>query len=120
MTAILIKFLRSRRGSVEAAMVLIPLTVLFLVGMQLAIATHSRNVLAISVQDDASKRAISGTFQDGDEFVHIDTSGDGQNLDLLVVRRTQNLVDLLPTFLAGASGNRNIEINGFAVVENQR
>ncbi len=112
--------LKCNRGSVEAAMVLVPLMVLFLVGMQIAIATHARNVQAMSAQGDASKRAISGSFQSGDEFIHIDSSGDGQNLDLLIVRRNQSLVDLLPTFLAGASGNREIDISGFAVVENQR
>ena len=112
--------LRSTRGSAESAMVLLPLLVLFLVGMQISIAVHDRNIQRISAQDEASKRAISGSFEYGDEFVHIESSGDGQNLDLVIVRKENNLTDLIPNFLDGVSSAKSIEVEGFAVVENQR
>ena len=111
---------RSSRGSSESAMVLIPLLLLFLIGMQISIAIHERNILKISAQDEAGKRAISGSFVAGDEFLHIENSGDGQNLDLLIVRKESRLINLIPHFLNGEAHSRRLEVNGFAIVENQR
>jgi hypothetical protein len=116
----LLKALRSDRGNVESAMVLIPLLLLFLVGTQIAAAVHLRNSERISVQDEAAKRAISGRFVVGDEFIHIDSSGDGQNLDLLVTHSSRSITDLLPGFLSGASSSRTVVLYGLALVENQR
>lgn len=115
-----LQFLKDERGSAESAMVLIPLLVLFLIGMQLSIAVHSRNIEKMKSQNEASVRAISGEFHDGDEFVHIGSSGDGQNLDLVITRREFNLQDLIPEFLGGASSHRSVDVSGIAIVENQR
>jgi hypothetical protein len=116
----LVKLLRSDRGNVESAMVLIPLLLLFLVGTQIATAAHLRNSERIVAQDEATSRAISGEFAPGDEFIHIDGSGDGQNLDLLVTHRSRSIMDLVPTFLGAASANRKVDLYGLAIVENQR
>jgi hypothetical protein len=112
--------LRCDRGSVESALVLIPLMLLFLAGMQIATAAHTRNVEKIDAQNSASTRAISGEFESGDEFIHIDSSGDGQNLDLLITHRQSSLTDLVPGFLGGGSSNREVTVDGMAIVENQR
>lgn len=114
------KFLLDERGNVESSLVLIPLLILFLVGLQLALAVHTRNTNAVQAQADATSRAISGEFVPTDQFLHIDTSGDGQNLDLLVTSRRMSLVDLLPGFLSGATSNREINLHGLAIIENQR
>ena len=113
-------WLKGERGNVESALVLIPLLVLFLVGFQLATAVHLRNMERIGAQDSATTRAISGEFAPGDEFIHIDSSGDGQNLDLLVTHASTSIKDLIPSFLSGNSGNRKVELYGLALVENQR
>jgi hypothetical protein len=115
-----IKFIIDERGNVESSLVLIPLLILFLIGFQLATAVHGRNINALEAQAEATSRAISGDFEGGDQFVHIDTSGDGQNLDLLVTSRKMSLADLLPGFLSGVSSHREIGIQGLAIVENQR
>lgn len=115
-----LNFLTDERGSVESSLVLIPLLILSLIGFQLATAVHARNIKAIEAQADATSRAISGEFDGEDQFIHIDTSGDGQNLDLLVTSRRMKLVDLLPGFLSGKSSNREIYLHGLAIVENQR
>ena len=112
--------LKSDRGNVESAMVLVPLLLLFLAGMQIATAAHLRNSERISAQDEAITRGISGNFESDDEFIHIDSSGDGQNLDLLVIHHSHNLTNLIPDFLAGVSGSRAIDVYGLAIVENQR
>lgn len=88
--------------------------------MQISIAIHERNILKISAQDEAGKRAISGSFEAGDEFIHIENSGDGQNLDLVIVRKESHLINLIPHFLNGEANSRGVEVNGFAIVENQR
>ena len=116
----ILNFLKSTRGNAESAMVIVPLALLFLIGMQISVAAHARNLAKISAQDEASKRAISGEFTSDDQFIHIDTSGDGQNLDLLIVHRESGLIDLVPRFLGEVSSGKSIEVEGFAVIENQR
>lgn len=108
---------KCERGSFEAALLLLPLTLLFLIGMQLALSSHSRNMEALFAQDDASVRAIAGEFEEGDKFVEIESSGDGQNLDLLVTRRVSNLRNLVPLLLGGQG---TISVDGVAVIENRR
>jgi hypothetical protein len=109
-----------QRGSVESALVLIPLLVLFLIGMQISLAIHARNVGRIEAQNSASVRAISGDFEEGDSFIHIESSGDSQNLDLLITRREDSVQDLIPDFLGGVSAHREIGVEGLAIVENSR
>jgi hypothetical protein len=109
-----------QRGSVESALVLIPLLVLFLIGMQISLAIHARNVGRIEAQNSASVRAISGDFEEGDSFIHIESSGDSQNLDLLITRREDSVQDLIPGFLGGVSAHREIGVEGLAIVENSR
>jgi hypothetical protein len=99
---------------------MIPLLMLFLVTFQITVAVHARNSTVIEAQAGATARAISGEFEPGDEFLHIDSSGDGQNLDLLVASRKMNFQDILPGFLSGYSSNREITIQGIAIVENRR
>lgn len=111
------RLLADERGNVESSLVLVPLLILFLVGMQLATTVHARNTTLLEAQADATRRAISGEFVSGDEFIHIDTSGDGQNLDLLVTSRRMSVMDLLPGFL---SGSREINLHGLSIIENQR
>lgn len=113
-------FFKSEKGNVESALTLIPLLFLFLLGMQLATIAHQRNILSAKVQDDASVRAISGEFKSGDEFVHIESSGDGQNFDLIITRGEAGLLNRLPFFLSGQTSKRVIEVQGFAVIENRR
>jgi hypothetical protein len=114
------RILRSERGSFEAALLILPLTFLFLIGMQLAISSHSRNMEALVAQDDASKRAIAGEFQEDDEFIEIESSGDGQNLDLLVTHRERQLRNLIPSLSSILGRQALISVDGVAVIENQR
>ena len=59
-------------------------------------------------------------FQDGDNFIHIESSGDSQNLDLLITHRTREIHDLLPGLLSGTSSGREVSVGGIAIVENSR
>lgn len=114
------RHLRENRGNVESALVLIPLLVLFLIGMQMSLAIHSRNIGRIEAQNSASVRAISGEFESGDSFIHIESSGDSQDLDLLITRKEATVLSLLPGFLTGGSSTHEVDVSGVAVVENSR
>ena len=115
-----IQIARDNRGSAESTLVLIPLLILFLIGMQISLATHSRNVERMNVQDEASVRAISGDFQERDRFIQIRSSGDGQNLDLLITHREIGIQNLLPGFLSQVTSGREVSVDGIAIVENSR
>jgi hypothetical protein len=112
--------LRDERGNVESALVLIPLLTLFLIGFQIAYVTHARNVARVQMQNEASVRAISGELLGNDRLVHIESSGDGQNLDLLITHRESTLLNFLPNLGRGAVGGRRADVSGIAIVENQR
>jgi hypothetical protein len=88
--------------------------------MQISLATHSRNVERMNVQDEASVRAISGDFQEHDSFIQIRSSGDGQNLDLLITHREIGIQNLLPGFLSQVTSGREVSVDGIAIVENSR
>jgi hypothetical protein len=113
-------FLKDERGSVESALVLIPLLILFMIGMQISLAIHSRNIGRMEAQNNASVRAITGDFAEDDNFIHIESSGDGQNLDLLITRREDAIQDLIPRFLSGISSGRETGVEGIAIIENAR
>ena len=104
----------------ESALVLVPLLILFLIGIQISLAIHSRNIGRIEAQNNASVRAISGEFQENDNFIHIESSGDNQNLDLLVTHSDRTFQNLIPGFLTGASSVKKVGVDGIAIVENSR
>ena len=112
--------LKDERGSVESALVLIPLLILFMIGMQISLAIHARNIGRMDTQNNASVRAITGDFEENDTFIHIESSGDGQNLDLLITRREDYIRDLIPHLLEGISSGREIGVEGIAIIENAR
>jgi hypothetical protein len=114
------RVLLGERGSFEAALLLLPLTLLFLIGMQLALSSHSRNMEALFAQDEASARAIAGQFQEGDEFIEIESSGDNQNIDLLVTHRERPIRNLIPSLSSIVGRQRLISVDGIAVIENRR
>jgi hypothetical protein len=111
---------KSEKGSFEASLLLLPLAFLFLIGMQLALSSHSRNMEALFAQNDASVRAIAGEFQPGDEFIEIESDGDNQNLDLLVTRRESQLRNLIPSLASILGRQAMISVDGVAIIENQR
>jgi hypothetical protein len=111
---------RDESGSAESTLVLIPLLILFLIGAQLTLAVHARNITRMETQNGASIRAISGEFEESDEFIHIESSGDSQNLDLLVAHGERDIRDLIPGFSGRVTSGRMVEVDGIAIVENAR
>jgi hypothetical protein len=112
--------LKSERGSVEAGAMILPLLFLFLIGMQLAVSSHSRNMEKLLQQSSVSERAISGDFIEGDEFIHIESSGDDQELNLIIGKRERPLVSLLPSLEEILQRRPILLVEGVAVIENRR
>jgi hypothetical protein len=112
--------LRDESGNSESALVLIPLLSLFLIISQVSIAIHTRNIAKISVQDEASSRALSGSFEDDDTFLHIYSPDKQQNLDLVISHSKKSIISIFPGLQNAMGRSPNIDVTGIAVVENQR
>jgi len=102
-------------GNVESALVLIPMLILFLIGVQLIVATNIRNTEMALAQGDASARAISHQFRNGDEIVEV--GGGIEKIRVLVTHRTSSLPQLVPGLAALMGGNPVTDVVGIAVIE---
>ena len=67
------KSLRSERGSVESALVVIPLMTLFLISFQLVLSISSRNIEASYAQSAATHNSITGRFEQGDVIIDLNS-----------------------------------------------
>jgi len=106
---------RQEDGNVESALVLIPILILFLIGVQLIVATNIRNTDMALAQGDASARAISHQFRTGDEIV--DVGGRIQKIQVLISHRTNTLPQLVPGLVSLMGGNPATDVVGIAVIE---
>ena len=109
------QFLQKEDGNVESALVLIPMLILFLIGMQLIVATNIRNTEMALAQGEASARAISHEYQLGDEVLEV--GGRIQKIQVLVTHRTHILPQIVPGLVALMGGNPVSNVVGIAVIE---
>ena len=113
-------FLDDETGSAESALVVIPLLVTFLIGFQMAYVSHARNTARSEIQNEVSVRAIAGEIYTDDRIIPIESSGEGQNLELLVSTKSGSLINFLPNLIDVSGGVRGFELSGMAIVENSR
>jgi hypothetical protein len=111
----IMRTVRQEDGNVESALVLIPMLILFLIGVQLIVATNIRNTDMALAQGDASARAISHQFRTGDEIV--DVGGRIQKIQVLISHRTNTLPQLVPGLVSLMGGNPATDVVGIAVIE---
>jgi len=102
-------------GNVESALVLIPMLVLFLIGIQVIVATNIRNTDMALAQGDASARAISHNYQSGDEVV--DVGGRIEKIKILITHRSHILPQLVPGLVDLMGGAPATDVVGIAVIE---
>lgn len=74
----------------------------------------------ITAQDGASVRAISGDFSESDTYLHISSPDPNQNLDLLISHESRVLARVVPNFEKILGTGKKIDVNGIAIIENQR
>ena len=111
----IMRTVRQEEGNVESALVLIPMLILFLIGVQLIVATNIRNTDLALAQGDASAGAISHQFRTGDEIV--DVGGRIQKIQVLISHRTSTLPQLVPGLVSLMGGNPATDVVGIAVIE---
>jgi hypothetical protein len=111
------RFIASERGSVESAMVLIPLLFLFLCGAQLTSTIFIRNFELAKVQSEASTRAISNDLRSDDSIIQVTTPDRFHDLRILVVRKQRELPIIVPGLASIFGGSLKSEVIGVAVME---
>ena len=109
--------LRKDDGNVESAMVLIPLLILFLIGIQLIIATNLRNTDAALAQGDASRRAISGEIYSTDEVIELDSPDRFASIKILITHRRTTVPQIVPGLIALMGGSPLTDVKGTAIME---
>ena len=110
------KKLRSERGSVESALVVIPLMTLFLIAFQLVLTINNRNIEAAYAQSSATHSSITGRFESGDRVIDLKSADAFNELKAVVTTHNQNLPNLVP-FLGAEE--RITAVHGFSILENQ-
>ena len=110
-----LKHLQKEDGNVESALVLIPMLILFLIGVQLIVATNVRNTQMALAQGEAASRAISHQYQSGDEVLEL--GGGIEKIRVLITHRTHTLPQLVPGLAALMGGNVLTDVVGIAVIE---
>jgi hypothetical protein len=112
------RYCADERGSVESAMVIIPLLILFLLGAQLIVATNMRSLDMAMTQSQASQRAITGVIYASDEVIDLNSPDAFEKIRILVTHKSRAIPQLLPNFIAMISRNPRIDVSGIAVMEN--
>jgi hypothetical protein len=110
----------SEEGSVESALVVIPLMVLFLISMQLVIAISSRNSEMAFVESEATNSAISQVRTADTQIINLGDSPSLPDLALVITHRRREIATLVPfNFLPerGDSSHRESDVTGLAIVE---
>jgi len=107
--------LKKDDGHVESALVLVPMLTLFLIGVQLIVATNIRNAEMALAQGDAAARAISHQYQLGDEVIEV--GGRIEKIQVLVTHRTHLLPQIVPGLVALMGGRPVSDVVGIAVIE---
>ena len=111
------KALHKEDGNVESAMVLIPLLILFLIGIEIIAATNLRNGDVALAQGEASRRAISGEIYSSDEIIELKSPDRFSHIKLLITHRHTTLPQLVPGLVALLGGASSTDVKGVAIME---
>ena len=111
------RLIRDESGSVESALVLIPLLFLFLSSIQIVSAIHLRNTDLSDVQSQASSRAISGKYAKEDSILNISSRSNFEDLQLLIVSKRREIPILIPGLSRLLGGKIQSDVTGVAVIE---
>lgn len=117
MRALSTSAIKQEDGNVESAMVLIPLLILFMIGIELIIATNLRNSDVALAQGEASRRAISGEIFSSDEVVQLYSPDRFAHIRLLITHRRTLLPQLVPGIIALMGGSPSTDVKGAAIME---
>ena len=108
--------LRTERGSIESALVVIPLMTLFLISFQLVLSISSRNIESSYAQSEATNHSITGRFEQGDVIIDLNSPDAFNQLRAVVTKHNRALPNLVPHL---GSQEHVVEVHGFSILENQ-
>jgi hypothetical protein len=114
------RLVKDDRGNVESSLVLIPLLLLFLVGMQLILAIGMRDADSLAAADQASTRAISGNFSQSDRERKLESPDRFSNLSMLITMQSRKIPALVPGLAALLGRELETDARGLAIIENTR
>ena len=114
------RLVKDDRGNVESSLVLIPLLLLFLVGMQLILAIGMRDADSLAAADQASTRAISGNFSQSDRERKFESPDRFSNLSMLLTMQSRKIPELVPGLAALLGRELETDARGLAIIENTR
>ena len=114
----MVRKLRRDDGNMESALVLIPLLILFLIAIEIVVATNLRNSDFALAQADASQRAISGEVRSTDQVIELDSPDPFAHMKLIITHRRHSLPQLVPGFLALLNARAVVDVSGAAIIEN--
>jgi hypothetical protein len=114
------KILADERGNVESSLTLIPLIFLFLLAMQLILAMSMRDADSLSASDQASVRAISGSFSPSDRELILDSPDRFSNISLLISTQSRRIPQLIPGLSQLLGRELRTDGKGVAIIENTR
>ena len=114
------RIIKDERGNVESSLVLIPLLLLFLVGIQLILAIGMRDADSLTASDQASTRAISGNFSQSDKEQKLQSPDRFSNLSILIAAHSRKIPELVPGLAALLGRELETDAWGIAVIENTR
>jgi hypothetical protein len=113
-----LRTLKQESGNVESSLALIPMIILFLIAIEIIVATNLRNSDFALAQSDASTRAISGVVSSSDQVIELSSPDSFTHMKLLITHRRHTLPQLVPGLVAFLGGNAILEVNGAAIMEN--
>jgi hypothetical protein len=112
----IIKRINAEAGTVESALVLIPLLVLFLATMQLIVTVNFRNLDMASTQNQASLQAVHQVIEPGDKLIELRSGDFFTKLRLLVIKSERNLPEIFPG-INELLGGKKLRTTGVSVYE---
>jgi hypothetical protein len=112
----IIRRINAEAGTVESALVLIPLLMLFLATMQLIVTVNFRNLDMASTQNQASLQAVHQVVEPRNELIDLRSGDFFTKLRLLVVKSERNLPEIFPG-INELLGGKKLRTTGVAVYE---
>ena len=110
------EYFQSEDGSVESALVIVPLIALFLATLQIIATVNFRNVDLTKTQSQASYQATWQEIRPNNLEIKLDSGSPYEKLRLLVVKFDSNLPQIFPG-IASLMGTKKLRSTGTAVVE---
>ena len=108
--------IKDERGSVESALVMIPLITLFLITLQLIVTVNFRNLDLTTVQNRASAQATQQQVFNEDRLVKLNSYDLFDQLRLLIVSKKREIPQIFP-LVSKLLGGKQLNLSGVAVFE---